>query len=277
MDIVTQILHGAAAAVGLYALSFMALTCFEYAFPHPKRPQPSLASRLRGFRWWLIYSVVVSAVGVATGALWAHLHVHPLLSSFTPPGLPRWLATIVAFIAAIFAGDFFYYWCHRFQHRFLWRWHATHHAVRELSGAMAYHHPTEQLMRLALYIIPVALVLPYDGLALPIVGGVLALQGHYLHSPMRLNFGQLWVVFQDNRFHRIHHSIHPKHYDKNFGVIVPLWDVLFGTAYWPRPDEWPETGVEGMPQPEALDEYLLGPIRYNPVARRETGPAPARR
>jgi sterol desaturase/sphingolipid hydroxylase (fatty acid hydroxylase superfamily) len=34
--------------------------------------------------------------------------------------------------------------------------------------------------------------------------------------------------------HHIHHSVEPKHYDKNFGYILSFWDWIFGTLYVPK-------------------------------------------
>jgi sterol desaturase/sphingolipid hydroxylase (fatty acid hydroxylase superfamily) len=59
----------------------------------------------------------------------------------------------------------------------------------------------------------------------------------------------------DNRFHRIHHSVEPKHFEKNFGIMFTVWDQLFRTAYFPRPDEWPKTGVAGIQPPRKLSDY----------------------
>jgi sterol desaturase/sphingolipid hydroxylase (fatty acid hydroxylase superfamily) len=38
----------------------------------------------------------------------------------------------------------------------------------------------------------------------------------------------------------------PEHHDRNFAVWFPFYDVLFGTAYRPKPDEYPPSGVEGV-------------------------------
>jgi sterol desaturase/sphingolipid hydroxylase (fatty acid hydroxylase superfamily) len=157
-------------------------------------------------------------------------------------------------------GDFFYYWCHRAQHRFLWRFHAVHHSVRELSGVAAYHHITEEAMKVVLYALPIGFFID-DPLGIPILGVILGVQGHYLHSITRLNLGPLGRVIQDNRFHRIHHSIQPEHYDKNFGVFTTLWDVLFGTAWLPAPGEWPDTGVADMPEPRTVSDFYFAPFR----------------
>jgi sterol desaturase/sphingolipid hydroxylase (fatty acid hydroxylase superfamily) len=49
------------------------------------------------------------------------------------------------------------------------------------------------------------------------------------HANLRLSFGRigerLWVSPQ---FHRVHHSVHLA--DCNYGVLLPWWDQLFGTA-----------------------------------------------
>jgi sterol desaturase/sphingolipid hydroxylase (fatty acid hydroxylase superfamily) len=28
--------------------------------------------------------------------------------------------------------------------------------------------------------------------------------------------------------------------------VLPLWDIVFGTYYHPKEDEWPSTGVTGV-------------------------------
>jgi hypothetical protein len=83
-----------------------------------------------------------------------------------------------------------------------------------------------------------------------------------------MNLGPLGRYFMDNRLHRIHHSIEPQHFDKNFGLFTTLWDSLFGTAYFPARDEWPDTGVPDFPEPASMTEFLFSPFTYRrrPVA-----------
>lgn len=49
------------------------------------------------------------------------------------------------------------------------------------------------------------------------------------HSPIYLGFGKVekWVMSPAQ--HQIHHSADSDHFDKNFGVMIALWDRLFGT------------------------------------------------
>jgi sterol desaturase/sphingolipid hydroxylase (fatty acid hydroxylase superfamily) len=52
----------------------------------------------------------------------------------------------------------------------------------------------------------------------------------FQHANLKLSFGRiadrLWVSPQ---FHRLHHSV-SHGFGHNFGVLLPWWDVLFGTA-----------------------------------------------
>ena len=59
----------------------------------------------------------------------------------------------------------------------------------------------------------------------------------------------------------MHHSREPEHADHNFATSTPLWDVLFGTAYFPRDDEWPAVGLSDVPEPHTVADYLLMPFR----------------
>ncbi|MER8501687.1 sterol desaturase family protein [Mesorhizobium sp. M0195] len=52
---------------------------------------------------------------------------------------------VISGVLVAIAGDFFYYWIHRAQHAvpFLWRMHATHHSIRELTAWTALVSPTQ--------------------------------------------------------------------------------------------------------------------------------------
>jgi hypothetical protein len=43
--------------------------------------------------------------------------------------------------------------------------------------------------------------------------------------------------------------------------LSPLWDDLFGTAYFPRADEWPAVGLSDVAEPKTIADYLLMPFR----------------
>jgi sterol desaturase/sphingolipid hydroxylase (fatty acid hydroxylase superfamily) len=230
----------------------------ETLFPR-RGVKVSTLSRLKAIVFWMVYGAVIVLMAHGMTLLWTPLGIKPLIPRLAPAALPV-VGVAAAGVVAAYIGDFFYYWCHRAQHRFFWRFHAVHHSVREMNGLTAYHHVSEQLFQFALYSAPLSLLIdsPYS---VPILGTLLAFQGNYQHSPTRLNFGRLGRHFVDNRFHRIHHSLEPRHHDRNFALFTTVWDVVFGTAYFPRDDEWPATGVADVPEPQTVVDFLILPFR----------------
>lgn len=172
-----------------------------------------------------------------------------------------WVALIVAPIAAAVISDLFFYWFHRVQHGFLWRFHAVHHSIRDLHGGSGYHHVTEPLFRYVLMTVPVSLITT-DIRPIFLMTALLGLQQFYVHSSTSAGMGWGRLLFVDNRFHRIHHSLDDRHFDKNFGAMTTLWDRLFGTAYWPAKDEWPAVGLAEIDEPRSIREYLDLPLRF---------------
>jgi sterol desaturase/sphingolipid hydroxylase (fatty acid hydroxylase superfamily) len=236
-----------------------------------RRPALSGGARLKGLTLTVITWVAMGATLSASNAFLQRLGVRPLW--VIPPshlsGLARAAMLTGGSAAGILLSDFFYYWFHRLQHKpLLWRFHAVHHAIEDLSG-INYGHWTEGLWRFPFIALPMAFLLP-DGLPVWSLTAVLATaQSQYIHSPTRLHFGPFWRLALDNRFHRIHHSLEPRHFDKNFGVNTPLWDWLFGTLYVPSKDEWPDTGLPAEGDIDGLGDFLWRPFRAMPL------PAPA--
>ena len=51
------------------------------------------------------------------------------------------------------------------------------------------------------------------------------------HSHIWISFGKLENFFVSPAMHQIHHSDNPKHFDKNMGLSLSIWDRMFGTAH----------------------------------------------
>ena len=242
----------------------------ELAFPQRGAPKPE--RNWTGLRIWLVYvgaQVALTAVVLAlVGASKASPNIDPRVLL----GLPTWAAAIVTGLAVILAKDFLFYWEHRAQHRFLWRWHAPHHSIRNLSALNSWHHWSEILMFALFVALPLSMLSPAFGPRPILVGLILSWQPIYLHSATRLQLGRVMRrVVVDSRYHRIHHSLEPKHFDRNFGAATPLWDWLFGTAYFPDQGEWPEVGLDGLDEPTNVREWSALPFRRG---RSPTGISP---
>ena len=144
----------------------------------------------------------------------------------------------------------------------LWPIHSAHHSVTDLHAANAYAHPLQVISEFVWISIPLSLIYT-GGIGLPVALGLtVMLQSMIIHSPLRVHLGPLRRLFVDSRFHRIHHSMEERHFDRNFGTVFSVWDQLFGTAYFPAPDEWPKTGVAGVRPPRSMWEYVNHPVRF---------------
>jgi sterol desaturase/sphingolipid hydroxylase (fatty acid hydroxylase superfamily) len=141
---------------------------------------------------------------------------------------------IAQFFFFIIVDDFLQYWRHRFGHRISWWWqlHKMHHAAKEFNViTVARSHPLDLAFGTLFVFIPLSLI-GLDLQTFILIKLAISIQGKLQHSMLNWRWG--WVgkyVFISPIDHRIHHSLHREHWDKNYGHITPLWDRLFGTWY----------------------------------------------
>lgn len=274
MDLVNLIGRDAMSRVGVILGVLCLLTVAELVLP--SRARFTAISRLKGFSFWLVFSVAATVIFVVLNRLWQAVGLEPLLTlrfeawfGWAGPAAV-WLAVMAA---AIFS-DFFAYWYHRIQHGPLWRFHAAHHSIEDLHAVNSFGHPADEVFKFVLMFMPMSLIPVTSGSEVPLALGVfLVLQPYYAHSPIKLHLGPLRYLVADNRFHRIHHSVEPRHFGKNYGQITTIWDQIFGTAYFPAADEWPATGLADVREPRNMVDWLLLPLRYRP-ARQAAADAP---
>lgn len=276
MGILTSSAIMAALAVTVTSAILAGLVVVEHAAPRGRYP---LASRLRGATFWAIYVPLSAVVLTMLSALWRRTGLAPLVAidlsarfAWAGPAAP-----LLSGFSVILATDFVTYWFHRIQHRLLWRFHAVHHAIGEMHAVGSYDHPADILFGFLLVAVPLSLVSFRGGGEGVVLQLLLAVHLKFTHASTRLHLGPLRRLLVDNRYHRIHHSAEPRHAGKNFGSITTIWDQLFGTAYFPARDEWPQTGLSYVAEPRCVREFLDLPFRL-PAGRRaaaETRPPAA--
>ncbi|MFC5521619.1 sterol desaturase family protein [Polaromonas jejuensis] len=167
---------------------------------------------------------------------------------------------LVSFAIYLVVFDFVAYWTHRGQHQLQWWWrlHSLHHAQRQMTmWSDNRNHLLDDILLDSI----VVLVAQFIGVAPGQFVAIVAftqLSESFQHANVRLWFGsigeRLWV---SPRFHRLHHSIgigHESHGPKtlgghNFGILLPWWDMLFGTANFEQ--RYDPTGVRDQVEPDA--------------------------
>jgi sterol desaturase/sphingolipid hydroxylase (fatty acid hydroxylase superfamily) len=151
----------------------------------------------------------------------------------------------VSAVGFILVADFYRYATHRLYHVIpcLWALHSFHHSAEALTFVTgARHHWLEKVLEGAFFpIIPILFSIPPE--ILIISGAIYFLPDGCAHLNVRFRLGRFVTWLNNPQFHRIHHSTQPEHLNKNFASLLPLWDILFGTAWVPRADEYPPTGL----------------------------------
>lgn len=148
------------------------------------------------------------------------------------------LVSLVIYLLAI---DLLNYWIHRGQHQFGWWWklHSLHHSQRQMTmWSDNRNHLLDDVIRDVIVVVVAHLIGIAPSQFVAIVA-LTQLSENFQHANVRIWFGRwgerLWI---SPRFHRLHHSIGIGHESAgrntlgghNFGVLLPWWDMLFGTA-----------------------------------------------
>lgn len=150
------------------------------------------------------------------------------------------LYTITLFLVS----DFTRYWLHRFLHTIpiLWEFHKVHHSAKVLTPITFYRvHPVENFLFGLRYSLSIGFVtgifIYFFGAMIDIytvVGvnvflfafSIFGANLRHSHVPFSyFAFIEKWLM--SPKQHQIHHS--RKHFDKNYGGFVSIWDRMFGS------------------------------------------------
>jgi sterol desaturase/sphingolipid hydroxylase (fatty acid hydroxylase superfamily) len=250
------------------AIGYLIFFLIERLLPaRPLNPKGALIS-LRASAIYLLLSPIIGAIPIAL----VNESIRPLYGPIFPIRLnmallaakwPEYAAIIAVIPMPFFIYDFFYYWFHRLQHKkLLWPQHKLHHTDHHLNVTTAYRgHWLEDTLRAPLLLMPMGLAFVVTPFQAALVTLVFLHWTLFLHSNLRISMGPLTPIFTGPQYHRIHHSIEPHHQNKNFAAIFPVWDIIFGTYYRPKPSEFPDTGVVGEESNVTTREMLWGPFR----------------
>lgn len=177
-------------------------------------------------------------------------------------GMPAWLLILVSVLLIDLLG----YLLHMTSHAVpaLWRLHRTHHSDVDVDASTGVrHHPLESLVLGVIQLVVLA-VLGVPVLVLIAYGLVAVIWQFFTHLDAALPEPidrALRIVLVTPGMHRIHHSVRMDEGNSNFGMVLSIWDRLFGT-YRRRSAEDRlalEFGVEGAPVGAAA--VLSDPLR----------------
>lgn len=188
-------------------------------------------------------------------------------------GLLHWLGVegVWAFALGFVLFDMWQYFWHRLNHQvpLLWRFHAVHHADRELgaSSGLRFHTGEIVLSSIArLAVLPllgmtVGQVLVYEAVLLPVI---LFHHGN-VGVPRGADRWLRWLIVTP-WMHWVHHSDYQPETDSNYSSVFSFWDRIFGSF---RLVADPRALTLGLEDTERRDWATLPGMVAMPFRRRQ--------
>lgn len=188
---------------------------------------------------------LVSKLAVAT-LIFEGLHVWLDGRTLLLRDAPDWAIAGLFTVSLFLLDDAAKYLVHRALHRWplLWCFHRVHHSAETLTPLTVYRtHPVEGIIfglrAVLVQGTAVAAFIYFFGdraELLTVLGANLflfafnAAGANLRHSHVWLSYGRrIERILISPAQHQIHHSVDPRHHDKNFGAVLAVWDWIGGS------------------------------------------------
>lgn len=204
-------------------------------------------------------------------------------------GLPSGPVAAMIFTGlVVLAIDLGIFIAHYLQHKVpvLWEFHKVHHSAEVMTPITVYRmHPVDDLLSGSLTgilggaIHGVFAFLYADGVGLITVFQLNLFTFVFYVAGYNLRHSHIWLsypktlshLFVSPAQHQIHHSKHPRHFDKNLGFIFAFWDHFAGTLYVPDGKEEITYGLHGDEHKAFDSVWNLYVLPFKRVAARFRG------
>ncbi len=127
--------------------------------------------------------------------------------------------------------DLIFYIEHRVDHycRFFWAVHVTHHSSEEFNLTTGFRSSVLQPLYRFVYFIPIAF-LGFRPIDIVFMYSLTQIYGILVHTKY-IDKMPRWfeAIFVSPSHHRVHHASNIRYLDKNMGMVLIIWDRLFGT------------------------------------------------
>ena len=224
-------------------------TLFRALFPRRIVLHPS---SLVDLRLWTLNTFVFAAGYawlVVSGFFWRG-RLLDVLGEPVALHVPSGLALLIGTLAELLALEFAYWASHYAFHRLpvLWEFHKVHHSAEVMTTLTEMRqHPVEIIVFMNAIALCTGLTFGLMTWVFgPGVGHLTLLNGNIVLTVFMLTWGHLrhshiWIpfrglmgrLFQSPAHHQVHHSTDPRHFDRNLGFALAVWEWAFGTLHIP--------------------------------------------
>jgi sterol desaturase/sphingolipid hydroxylase (fatty acid hydroxylase superfamily) len=214
------------ALFGLALIAFIALMIIEKRKPFRRFPAGvAKQSFVTNTTTFLVNNVILTVLR-ASSLFWIAQRFagHGLLAGMADGPL-KWLLAFVLFDLAIYTWHFA---SHRFE--WLWRFHKIHHSDKSFNVSTGFRfHVFDLLLEIVYkcgFVILVG-VNAYVVLSIEIIELFFIFFHHANIQVAREQRISKWIITPS--LHRVHHSTERAEHDSNYGIVLSIWDRLFGT------------------------------------------------
>jgi sterol desaturase/sphingolipid hydroxylase (fatty acid hydroxylase superfamily) len=183
---------------------------------------------------YLLNSVILTILRASSLFFVAQQFAHLGILAGMDEGPTKWLLTFLLYDLAIYA------WHYASHHNdFLWRFHKIHHSDKSfnVSTGVRFH-----MFDLMLEIVYKCLFTVIIGVNAGIVLMIETLHLFFIffhHANIRVPFEEeLSQVLITPSLHRTHHSTCRSEHDNNYGIVLAIWDRIFGTRLEKQPESF---------------------------------------
>jgi sterol desaturase/sphingolipid hydroxylase (fatty acid hydroxylase superfamily) len=214
------------ALFGLAILAFVLLLILEKAKPYrnfsPKIYRESIVTNTAAF---LINNLILTVLRASSLFLIAQQFASYGLLGRLDSGPVKWVLAFVFFDLAI------YLW-HVVSHQydFLWRFHKVHHSDKSFNVSTGFRFHVFDLLLEIIYKSAFVVVIGVDACLVLAIETIELFFIFFHHANLRIpNEEAISQIFITPSLHRTHHSTLRIEHDSNYGIVLSIWDRVFGT------------------------------------------------
>lgn len=246
---------------GLALLAFFVLLVAEKYRPYRSFPgkiyKESLVTNTTAF---LINNLILTALRATSLFFIAQQYASHGLLGGMDNGPAKWILAFAFFDLAI------YLW-HVLSHEYewLWRFHKVHHSDKSFNVSTGFRfHVLDLLLEIVYKCVFVILI----GVNAYLVLTIEIIELFFIffhHSNLRIPGEQTLSRFIITpALHRVHHSTLRKEHDSNYGIVLAIWDCLFGTRLELVPEN---IGLDLIEAENFIQLFSLAFITENKIRR----------
>jgi sterol desaturase/sphingolipid hydroxylase (fatty acid hydroxylase superfamily) len=148
------------------------------------------------------------------------------------------------------AEDFLYFFLHLVDHysRFFWAIHVTHHSSEKYNLTVGFRSSVFQPFYRMFYFLPLP-IMGFEPVDILFIYQLTQTWGILVHTK---SIGKMHpiieYIFVTPSHHRVHHASNIPYLDKNMGMMLIIWDRIFGTFQEELTDDVPVYGLTKNPE-----------------------------